>query len=143
MSDGMHVLTRRRFLGGLAVVAAALVPGVVAARTDLLPAGGTSTPASRLVALFDGRQAEVAAIGRHYLEKRPPVARPDDLLANVTPAGAPVSWPRGVDDEQLRATLDAIIREELRTGRLEHVGTWLLSPTEAALAGLVALQARR
>lgn len=126
------VLSRRAALGIIGVSAAMGALGISIVRRDAGPEPALQAPGT---AAADGGTVGVAALGQAYLDEHPEEATREALLAGL-----------GVADDAFgdpNAQLDALaaqIEADFATDTTTTADGWLLSLTEARLAGLVALQ---
>lgn len=125
-------ISRRTALGIIGVSAAMGALGVAIVRRDAGPEPPLQAPGT---AAADGGTVGVAALGQAYLDEHPEEATREALLAGL-----------GVADDAFgdpNAQLDALaaqIEADFAAGNTTTADGWLLSLTEARLAGLVALQ---
>lgn len=125
-------MSRRTALGIIGVSAAMGALGVAIVRRDAGPEPPLQAPGT---AAADGGTVGVAALGEAYLDEHPEEATREALLAGL-----------GVADDAFgdpNAQLDALaaqIEADFAAGNTTTADGWLLSLTEARLAGLVALQ---
>ena len=125
-------LTRRSFLA----LAGVVVAGGGAAAAKLLAGGGTewSGPASTVAALFDDPHA-VQRLGQAYVDRTGETNR-EALLAQI--GGATERAIRAGDVEATRTLVRQRAAAEAAAGRLIAVDGWLVAPTEARLAAVLA-----
>ena len=135
-SDG---ISRRRFLlEGAAVLGLALTPPGVWGLVRDAPQDVAHQASGRLVRLFPDR-AEVAPLGRRYLEDRAHRLRHGELLAELLPPDVDARGVLDATDAELREALAEWMERDLVAGRIEEVDGWLLSQTGVRLAALTVL----
>ena len=124
----------RRHLVRLAVLAAgcfALGPALL----RVWPIAHSATTAHRLVATLR-QPASAAAVGRAYLGQLPERRSIDHLVADL---GEVWQAPGAGQVEDLRARLQARIRDDFAHGRTVAVEGWILAESEVRLYALAAL----
>jgi len=132
----MTRLTRRSFLALIGVA----VAGGAAAAARLLT-GGThewSGPARTVATLFDDPEA-ARRLGETWLERRPAENDREVLLRRLSEAEPGLRRALIAGDVASVRTLAARrATHELAAGDLRHLEGWLVAPTEARLAALLA-----
>lgn len=129
-------ISRRAFLSGLAITAAALLPSGLQA----LVIGAKSSPAvtelsERLRAFLDDPQA-ASGLGWAYLNGLSRWPTPEQLVTDLLPPGSSVEAARSSHDTMLRDGLKSLRRADYLGGRLISYDGWLVSETEGRLAAL-------
>jgi hypothetical protein len=134
---------RRSFLGALAALVSTAVPGP----RGLSGPGGTAHAATSLVDLELGRritdllraQPKVALLGKIVLWQRTPPPSLGELVEGILPGTLKAHHLRS-EKWQLRRAVKARVVADFAALRMESVGGWLLSQTEARIAALAALE---
>ena len=129
-------ISRRAFLGGAAVAAAAFLPLGLRA----VGLGGTPSPAvtelsERLRRLLDDPRA-AAGLGWAYLDGVSRWPTKEELVADLLPQGSSIEVARASDATMLREGLRDLRRADYLGGRLISYDGWLVSKTEGRLAAL-------
>lgn len=131
-------MKRRLFLLTTAAACAASVSDKALAA---VPGARGEIAARRLLAALD-RRASAAEVGRAYLAGMPQEADRARLVDALTRClGAQSCDPARAGKADLRAALTRQIRQDFADRQVVRVDGWVLSVTEARLAGLAALAA--
>ena len=135
-SEPSSKVSRRAFLGGAAVAAAALLPSGLRA----LNLGGKPSPAvtelsERLRGLLDDPRA-AAGLGWAYLDSLSRWPTQEELVTDLLPPGASVDAALSGDATMLREGLKGLRRADYLGGRLISYDGWLVCETEGRLAAL-------
>jgi hypothetical protein len=134
--------TRRRIIGqGLALLGLSSVP--TAARAAIAQTGAESSRqlAARMASVL-GPQESAAMVGAAYLRQVPAGRRSVARLQHeICQPRCAVADLRGVATGDLHDRLRAWVAEDFRNRSIVQVDGWLLSRTEASLAGMAALLA--
>lgn len=135
-SKPSSTISRRAFLGGTVVAAAALLPSGLRA----LGIGGKPPPAvtelsERLQGLLDDPRA-AAGLGWAYLDGLSRWPTQEELVSHLLPQGSSVETARSSDARMLREGLKGLRRADYLGGRLVSYDGWLVSETEGRLAAL-------
>lgn len=129
-------LTRRQILAGMGILVFAAVPGVLRSRESSGAGLDVTTAVERVAALVDDVPA-VAELGGAYLAARPDDPDAEQLFAELLPTRMTDRDVQQSSREQLRTVLHEAVVADFSAGRTVTVQGWLLSATEARLAGLV------
>lgn len=135
MTEPDSLLSRRRFLGGAAVLGLALAPPLLWLGDEPPPQDPDSRATARLAGLFRDPE-EIAPLGRRHLEERDHGVEIGELLNEVLPPEVTREQVIAASDEQLRAAVDGWMASDLAAEQIEEVDGWLLSRTGVRLAAL-------
>ena len=125
--EASRKISRRTFLGGAAVTAAALLPAGLRA----LAIGGQPSPAvtelsERLRRFLDDPRA-ASGLGWAYLDGLSRWPTHDQLVIDLVPPGSGVEAARSSNEATLREGLKSLRRADYLSGRLISYDGWLVS----------------
>jgi hypothetical protein len=133
-----HRWSRRRFLQGVAAVAAVVASG---GWSRWSPRASAAERLASIPATLEAR-ASAAVVGRAYLRARPDALGPETLVTEIAarvPRVEELASSGSID--QVRAAIAEAVHGDFAALDLVRVRGWILSATEARVCGLVALAA--
>jgi hypothetical protein len=132
----MTHISRRRFLLGASIGAAALLPSTRGMRwlDQALAAGSLESALGRI---FQHRTSAVR-LGRAYLERRPAESDADVLRFHLRDLAPQAGW-MATRPDAVHRRLTSLSREDFGEGRVVLIDGWVLAHTEARACALVAL----
>lgn len=136
MIDTPSTISRRQLLAGMGVAVAALLPGGVRFVTAPEPSPGGEL-ADRLAGLVTAPDA-LRALGRQHLRQRIDRPSPATLAREILPPDVSERQAVALDDQELLRLVTDRVSSEYVASEFVAVDGWILTPTEARLAALVA-----